>query len=61
VHVEPWATVYVNGRRVGQSPYRGRLPVGRYSVRIKNEDVDQDETVIVTVSTSAPATVRRKW
>jgi hypothetical protein len=61
VYVEPWAAVYVNGRPVGQSPYRAKLPAGSYSVRMKNEDVDKDETVIVTVSATSPATVRRAW
>jgi hypothetical protein len=61
VFVEPWATIYVNGRAVGPSPYRAKLPIGSYSVRMTNEDVDKDETVMVTVSATAPATIRRTW
>jgi hypothetical protein len=61
IHVEPWATVSVNGRSVGQTPYRAKLPAGSYRVRIQNDDVERDETITVTVSPGAPVTIRRAW
>jgi serine/threonine-protein kinase len=61
VYVKPWAMVSVNGRPVGQTPYRAKLPPGSYRVRMKNEDAEKDEVVTVTVTPGTHTTLRRTW
>lgn len=61
ISVTPWALIELNGKSAGQTPFNDKLPAGRYRVRIMNDDLGKDETVVVVVSPAAPATVQRKW
>jgi serine/threonine protein kinase len=59
--VKPWAVVWLNGKRSGQTPFREAVPAGRYLVRLANDDVGQDETTTITVAPDKMATVERNW
>ena len=61
ISVTPWALISLNGAPAGQTPFNERLPAGRYRVRITNDDLGKDETMVVVVSPETPATIQRKW
>jgi hypothetical protein len=59
--VEPWAAVVIDGRSLGQTPVREKLPVGKHRVRITNDVSGKDETVTVVVDPGRTTTIQRKW
>jgi serine/threonine protein kinase len=61
ISVKPWAMIWINGRSVGQTPFRDRFPAGRYRVRLQNEDAGKDEVTTVTVSADQTTTLQRAW
>ena len=56
LNATPWATVYVEGRRIGDTPRELRLPAGRYRVRLVHPTLGEVEQSI-EVSPGA----RRRW
>ena len=55
VNATPWATVYVNGTRVGDTPQQVRLRAGRHRVRLERPNqrgVEADVTVVAGVRVS---------
>jgi hypothetical protein len=62
ISVRPWAAVWLNGKSIPDgTPYRSRLPAGRYRVRLANDDVGQSENVTVTVEPYKTTTIERQW
>jgi hypothetical protein len=61
VLVRPWALIWLNGKPLNQTPYRETIPVGRYYLRIKNDDLGKDESIVVTVSPDKTTVIERKW
>ena len=59
--VRPWAMIWLNGKPSGQTPFRAAVPVGRYRVRLANDDVGRHEITTVTVEPDQTATVERRW
>jgi serine/threonine-protein kinase len=59
--VKPWALIWLNGKSLGQTPFREAIPAGRYRLRIANDDVGKDETTLVTVNPDRTTTVQRSW
>jgi serine/threonine-protein kinase len=59
--VKPWAMIWLNGKSLGQTPFREPIPAGRYRLRIANDDVGKDETTTVTVNPDKTTTVQRSW
>jgi serine/threonine-protein kinase len=59
--VKPWALIWLNGKSLGQTPFREAIPAGRYRLRIANDDVGKDETTLVTVNPDQTTTVQRSW
>ena len=59
--VKPWAVIWLNGKRSGQTPFRTAVPVGKYRVRLVNDDVGKDETTTITVEPDKTATIERSW
>jgi hypothetical protein len=59
--VRPWALIWLNGRNLGQTPFREAVPAGRYRLRISNEDAGKDETTFITVNPDQTTTVQRIW
>jgi len=59
--VKPWALIWLNGKSAGQTPFREKLPVGRYRLRIQNDETGKDETVTVTVTADKTTTIERTW
>jgi serine/threonine-protein kinase len=59
--VKPWALVWLNGKPLNQTPYRETIPVGRYRVRLRNDDLGKDETTTVVVNADQTTTIERKW
>jgi eukaryotic-like serine/threonine-protein kinase len=59
--VTPWAMIWLNGKPSGQTPFRAPVPAGVYHVRLVNDDLDQDQTMSVTVEPDQTATVERTW
>ncbi|MBA3502126.1 MAG: serine/threonine protein kinase [Deltaproteobacteria bacterium] len=59
--VKPWAEIWIDGKEVGQTPFREKVPAGRHRVRLKNEDAGKDETIVITVTPDQTTTVQRTW
>jgi hypothetical protein len=59
--VRPWASITLNGKDGGVTPYRENVPAGRYRIRIYNDDIGRSEIVNVTVAPNETKTVERKW
>jgi serine/threonine protein kinase len=59
----PWADIYINGKKIGQTPkFNYPLPVGQYTVQVKNETagLDQTKTVTVTAGGTSPVAFTAK-
>jgi hypothetical protein len=62
VMVTPWAAVWLNGKSLaGGTPSRTKVPAGRHRLRIANEDLRRQETLIVTIKPNETTTVERMW
>lgn len=48
-----WADIYVDGKKIGQTPKSYELPVGKYSVRIRNDDAGIDQTQSLSIQAGA--------
>jgi hypothetical protein len=59
--VRPWASITLNGKDGGVTPFRENVPAGRYRIRIYNDDIGRSDTVTVTVEPNKTTTVERKW
>ena len=59
--VLPWAMIWLNGKRSGQTPFRAAVPIGQYRVRLANDEIGQDEVTIVTVEPDKTETIERSW
>lgn len=61
VLAKPWATLFLDGKPVGETPYRVSIPAGRHTLRIVNEERGKDEWVTVTIVAGQTTTIERKW
>jgi hypothetical protein len=61
VLVKPWALLWLNGKPMNQTPYRDTIPAGRYHLRLKNDDLGKDESIVVTVTPDHTTIIERKW
>ena len=59
--VSPWAVIWLDDKRRGQTPFREDVPAGRYRLRLTNDEVGQDEIMIVTVEPDRTKTIERSW
>jgi serine/threonine protein kinase len=59
VHAFPALTVYVDGRRIADTPLDRPLPVGKHAVRLVNEEHGRDEHLSVQISDRQPTTIER--
>ena len=53
----PVLTVYVDNKRIGDTPQSVKLPVGKHVVRLKNED--RDERVPITITENKTTKIDR--
>jgi protein kinase-like protein len=59
--VRPWAMIWLNGRALGQTPFRGAIAAGTYSLRIANDSLGIDETRTVVVTPDQSTKIDRSW
>jgi len=59
--VRPWALIWLDGKALGQTPYRGKVPAGRHSVRLANDVVGKDETKWVTIYPDRTTPLEKSW
>ncbi|HEX5059285.1 MAG TPA: serine/threonine-protein kinase [Kofleriaceae bacterium] len=55
----PVVTVYVDNKKVHDTPVDMNLPVGKHKLRLVNAEVGKDETVSVTIEANKTATIER--
>ena len=55
----PVLTVYVDKRKLHDTPLDIDLPVGKHVLRLVNTDEGKDETVPITISDTKPTTIER--
>ncbi|MEZ4325200.1 MAG: protein kinase [Polyangiales bacterium] len=61
IGARPWAEVYVDGRRVGQTPITAlALPPGRHQVRLVNGPLDAQRTIDVRLSSGETRYIREQ-
>jgi hypothetical protein len=56
----PVLTVYVDTRRIGDSPISISLPVGKHTVRLVNTDVGHDEKLVISINENQTTRVERQ-
>jgi serine/threonine protein kinase len=56
----PALTVYIDGKRVHDTPVSRTLPVGRHTVRLVNRDIGRDETISVTIRENQTEAIQRE-
>ena len=61
VLVTPWATLWLDGKPVGETPYRAAISIGRHSLRLVNEERGKNESATVTITTGRTMTIKRNW
>jgi hypothetical protein len=61
IFVQPWAEITLDGKNVGQTPFRRKLPVGQYQLRLENEDSRKSENMVISVTADRTTTIRRTW
>jgi serine/threonine protein kinase len=59
VRAFPVLTVYVDGKKLHDTPLDVDLAVGKHLLRLVNTDVGKDETVPIVISESKPVTIER--
>lgn len=55
----PVLTVYVDNKRIGDTPKNVKLTVGKHSVRLKNTSTGHDETLRITITENQTFTIDR--
>ncbi len=57
--MNPWAEVFVDGRRIGLTPMRPiPLSAGKHSVLLKNDELKRSRRLSVVVPSGKQATVK---
>ncbi len=59
--VRTWAMIWLNGRKLGQTPFRNTVTAGKYRLRLVNDDLGIDETTVITVVPDRNTTIERSW
>ncbi len=59
VNAKPWAQLSINGKLEGYTPKRKELPAGRYTIRLTNND--RNEEVVITITPGKVSTVERSF
>ena len=62
VHVLPWAMVYIDGAKIGQTPLDGhKVTAGLHVVELANDGVKKKEKVTIEVRANGHEEIRRDW
>lgn len=61
VVVDPWAEILIDGTRHGEAPRTVELPAGEYQLRLRNPELERDESVRVVVEPNRTTIIRRSW
>jgi serine/threonine-protein kinase len=61
VSVDPYAVVYLDGKKVGETPLSTQAPVGQHRLRLVNSDLQVEKTLRVTISEGKPTRVVESW
>ena len=56
----PVLTVFVDNKKIHDTPVDMQLPIGKHKVRLVNIDGDRNETLTVTIDERKPTTIDRK-
>ncbi|NVB82675.1 MAG: serine/threonine protein kinase [Kofleriaceae bacterium] len=59
VRAFPVMTVYVDGKKVRDTPVDMKLPVGKHKLRLVNAEVGKDEALVVTIDENKSTTIER--
>jgi serine/threonine protein kinase len=59
VHAFPVQTVFVDGRKIRDTPVDMKLSVGKHKVKLVNSETGKSETVNVQIDESKPTTIER--
>ena len=59
VRAFPVLTVYLDNKRLGDTPITRMVPVGKHTLRLVNTDRNVDERIPITISTDKPVSIER--
>ena len=59
VRAFPVLTVYLGKQRLGDTPIKRMVPVGKYTLRLVNTDRGVNEAIPITISTDKPVSLER--
>ncbi|MCP4449411.1 MAG: PEGA domain-containing protein, partial [Myxococcales bacterium] len=57
----PWAHVYLDGRRIGQTPLSLSVPAGKHKLRLRNDATGVSKSHRFTMKKGGEKTIREKW
>ncbi len=61
ITVDPWATVVIDGKPRGSTPFKGKLTPGEHRIELRNDELGKAETVQVTLESGLPKRIDRHW
>ena len=59
VRAFPVLTVFVDNRKIRDTPVDMKLPVGKHKLRLVNPETGKDEQLPITIEESKPITIER--
>jgi serine/threonine protein kinase len=62
IFVHPYAEIWIDGQPQHQTPFREKhFPAGKHKLRLFNEDLNKDETTMISVPPDQTTTIERSW
>ncbi len=62
IFVRPWAIVFVDGRRVRQTPIQAlEIPAGKHTIELQNDPKGKREKIQVNIEAGGTQEIRRDW
>ncbi len=62
IFVRPWAIVFLDGRRVRQTPIQSLgVPAGKHTIELQNDTKGKREKLVITIEAGGTQEIRRDW
>ncbi len=61
IFVKPWATVWIDGKQWGQTPFRESVPSGTHKLKLVHDDSGRTERFTITIKPGETTKIERDW
>jgi len=61
ITVYPWATVVIDGKPRGSTPFKGKLAPGKHRLELRNDDLGKHKTIDFTLESGMPYRIDVNW